>query len=105
MLRQFSSDYPNDLSATLVKILDKSVCNAEFIFSPLTENMFCAGDLKKDAAEGDSGGPAVYNDTLIGVISAGGSNYKALGTYTKVNNYYQWILNNIMYNKIVYYYY
>ena len=68
--------------------------------------MFCAGDsANKDAAEGDSGGPAVFNNTLIGIISAGISEYKALGTYTKVNRYYYWILENILYNNNIFYYY
>ncbi|XP_037823307.1 seminase-like [Lucilia sericata] len=38
----------------------------------ITNSMFCAGDLKgKDSCKADSGGPAVLNDQLCGVVSWG----------------------------------
>jgi len=58
----------------------------------LLRNMFCAGKRGKDACAGDSGGPAVQHDTLVGIISAGygcGAGYP--GLYTSVAKYRPWI--------------
>ncbi|CAF4799344.1 unnamed protein product [Pieris macdunnoughi] len=69
------------------------------------KKQFCAGELKKDSCNGDSGGPlmmkANYNDVnsyvQYGIVSHGpmqcGSSFP--GVYTDVREYVDWILNNI----------
>lgn len=55
----------------------------------ITDSMFCAGDLKdKDSCYGDSGGPAVFQNQLCGVVSWGlrcASN-KYPGVYTSIKS-------------------
>ena len=67
------------------------------------EKMFCAGFIKggKDSCQGDSGGPAVKIEnnntaTLMGVVSfgAGCADPHALGAYTEVTKYLEWIWEN-----------
>ncbi|XP_062969271.1 LOW QUALITY PROTEIN: vitamin K-dependent protein C [Cynocephalus volans] len=69
----------------------------------ISENMLCAGILgdRRDACEGDSGGPMVtfFHDTwfLVGLVSWGEGcgllhNY---GVYTKVSRYLDWIHGHI----------
>ena len=68
----------------------------------VTENMVCAGDNKKDACRGDSGGPLTCSDEngesyLCGVVSSGGSCdlkhliYSNPGVYVDVRRYHRWI--------------
>ncbi|XP_006638026.2 vitamin K-dependent protein C [Lepisosteus oculatus] len=72
---------------------------AEVMSQSPTENMLCAGELgvKKDACEGDSGGPMVtrYKGTwfLVGLVSwgEGCGRTDKLGIYTKVSNYLDWV--------------
>jgi secreted trypsin-like serine protease len=69
----------------------------------VTKNMFCAGYPKggKDACEGDSGGPfVIYNDhhwQLAGIVSWGEdcAMPNKYGFYTKVPNYYSYILSYV----------
>jgi len=68
------------------------------------EKMFCAGFVKggKDSCQGDSGGPAVKIEnnraTLMGVVSFGSGcgEPHALGAYTEVTKYLDWIEKNIV---------
>ncbi|XP_066970059.1 clotting factor G beta subunit-like [Macrobrachium rosenbergii] len=70
----------------------------------LTDNLICAGQLGKDACEGDSGGPLTYHDEegreiLIGVVSTGlpcGDNPLLPGIYVNVAKYVDWI-NSVIY--------
>ncbi|XP_064119530.1 uncharacterized protein LOC135224461 [Macrobrachium nipponense] len=70
----------------------------------LTDNLICAGQLGKDACEGDSGGPLTYHDEedreiLIGVVSTGlpcGNNPLLPGIYVNVARYVDWI-NSVIY--------
>ncbi|KAI5633543.1 trypsin domain-containing protein [Phthorimaea operculella] len=62
----------------------------------VTENMLCAGLMDvggKDACSGDSGGPVVYNGTVVGVVSWGHrcGHPKAMGVSARVANYIDWI--------------
>ena len=66
----------------------------------ITENMVCAGGKKRDACEGDSGGPLtcqqiLSNETyLCGIVSWGDKRCGTRGwpgVYTDVSNYYTWI--------------
>ncbi|XP_059047685.1 trypsin CFT-1-like [Achroia grisella] len=62
----------------------------------VTHNMICAGLLDiggKDACQWDSGGPLLFNNTLVGIISWGyqcaHSNFP--GVATRVSSFYRWI--------------
>ncbi|KAI5633479.1 trypsin domain-containing protein [Phthorimaea operculella] len=62
----------------------------------VTENMICAGVFGvggRDACSADSGGPLMYNGTLVGVISwgYGCANPKAMGVSARVANFNIWI--------------
>ncbi|XP_058157158.1 vitamin K-dependent protein C [Dasypus novemcinctus] len=69
----------------------------------VTENMLCAGALgdRRDACEGDSGGPMVtlFHDTwfLVGLVSwgEGCGNPLNYGVYTKVSRYLDWIHSHV----------
>ena len=78
-----------------VPIVSQKYCEKVYKRNPITENMFCAGVGINDACTGDSGGPAFWNETLIGIISTGigCANAKFPGVYTRVDKYYDWILN------------
>ncbi|KAI1883223.1 hypothetical protein AGOR_G00243010 [Albula goreensis] len=81
-----------------IPVVDHELC-AEVMQDKVTQNMLCAGHIggRKDACEGDSGGPMVthYKDTwfLIGLVSWGDGCGKVdkVGIYTKVSNYLEWI--------------
>lgn len=58
--------------------------------------MFCAGEGVDDSCTGDSGGPAVIDDELVGIISWGYScgSPEYPGVYTQVYRYREWIAEN-----------
>ncbi|KAI0213181.1 Prothrombin [Lamellibrachia satsuma] len=88
-----------------VPYVNESVCAASTSYS-VTRNMFCAGHrqgqgVRQDTCQGDSGGPmSMPHDGkhyLVGLVSWGegcGARDK-FGFYTKVANYYSWILRSI----------
>lgn len=91
------------LYETDIAIVDQKTCNKSFDYE-ITDNMICAGGMfahKRDACSGDSGGPLHLemedHVTLLGVVSFG--NDCAMqgypGIYTKVANYYNWIMKHI----------
>ncbi|EEZ97698.1 trypsin-3 [Tribolium castaneum] len=61
---------PTQLQAVTVQVISRTDCEAVYSIS---SSMFCAGVPKgyKDACHGDSGGPAVINNILAGVVSWG----------------------------------
>ncbi|KFO09149.1 Coagulation factor X, partial [Balearica regulorum gibbericeps] len=69
------------------------------LYSPVTENMFCAGYDKdgRDACQGDGGGPHVtqYNGTyfVTGIISwgEGCGRQGKYGVYTKLSKFLPWV--------------
>ena len=89
-----SHTYPNDLREALTPILDFNQCNSNY-YGEMTSNMLCAGYFvsTRDACDGDSGGPLIIDNTLVGIVSWGydcaADNYP--GVYTKVQNYVDWI--------------
>ena len=56
--------------------------------------MFCAESKPNDACSGDSGGPAVINGKLAGVISNGYdcATGRFPGVYTKIYKYHDWVV-------------
>lgn len=81
-----------------VPINDDSTCNFPYYDS---STQICAGDIKnrKDSCSGDSGGPLMKNHNglwnLIGIVSYGDGGCFGYGVYTKVNEYFDWILKNM----------
>jgi len=66
----------------------------------VTDNMLCAGNLSggSGVCHGDSGGPLIVNNTLIGIVSWGGhpcAGENKPGIYTNVKRYAGWIADSI----------
>uniref|UniRef100_A0A8D2GHU8 Vitamin K-dependent protein C n=1 Tax=Theropithecus gelada TaxID=9565 RepID=A0A8D2GHU8_THEGE len=85
-----------------IPVVPRNECS-EVMSNMVSENMLCAGILgdRRDACEGDSGGPMVasFHGTwfLVGLVSWGEGcgllhNY---GVYTKVSRYLDWIHGHI----------
>ncbi|XP_018324128.1 trypsin-7-like [Agrilus planipennis] len=70
-----NASYIDVLQAVTVPIISQDECRSTFNLTEeyLTDRMLCAGydEGGKDACTGDSGGPMVVNNTLIGIISWG----------------------------------
>nr|XP_049705535.1 trypsin CFT-1 [Helicoverpa armigera] len=88
---------------TILKV-NRSVCEARYrlleeIYSapfPVTNGMICAGILDvggKDTCNGDSGGPLLYGNLVVGVTSWswGCAEPTWPGVYARVANYTDWI--------------
>ncbi|OXU23297.1 hypothetical protein TSAR_013386 [Trichomalopsis sarcophagae] len=92
--------YSKTLKLALVPVVSFDNCARVYeSIDPITDNMFCAGDGKADACQGDSGGPAVINNKLAGVVSSGigcASGFYP-GIYTRVDKYYDWIMQTTNY--------
>jgi len=92
--------FSDKLREVVVPIIDRNTCNAlDSYDGEITENMLCAGYMAggKDSCRGDSGGPLIANNTLIGIVSWG---YKCAqenhpGVYTNVKKYAGWIDENM----------
>ncbi|OWZ07122.1 Serine protease [Phytophthora megakarya] len=68
-----------------VQIISNAECNKEYS-DRITEGMLCAGDGNgKDTCNGDSGGPLIANDVLVGIVSWGGKCGVKAGVYTRVS--------------------
>lgn len=93
---------PRNLKGAVIPVVNFKQCKEEYkriyteIKEPITRNMFCAGDVDNDACYGDSGGPAVINGKLVGIISWGHEcgSPNLPGVYTLVKNYREWISNH-----------
>ncbi|XP_023375150.1 vitamin K-dependent protein C isoform X2 [Otolemur garnettii] len=90
------------LSSIRIPLVSRNEC-MQVMSNRISENMLCAGILgdRRDACEGDSGGPMVtsFRGTwfLVGLVSWGEGcgllhNY---GVYTKVSRYLDWINSHI----------
>lgn len=91
------------LYETEIAIINQTTCNRSFS-GAITENMICAGGMianKRDACSGDSGGPLQMDVgghvSQVGIVSFGNScaTKGFPGVYTRLNNYIDWILDNI----------
>ncbi|KAL4154866.1 hypothetical protein PRNP1_006980 [Phytophthora ramorum] len=68
-----------------VQIVSNAECNKEYS-DRITEGMLCAGDGNgRDSCNGDSGGPLIANDVLVGIVSWGGKCGVNAGVYTRVS--------------------
>lgn len=89
-----------------VPVVDREKCQSLYHYGyQITQNMFCVGDLLhggKDFCLGDSGGPVIQNNRLVGIISWGldCADRKYPGVHTRVGNYIDWIETTIKDNKM-----
>jgi len=88
--------YATHLQVAVSPLVNYTKCRSIYD-DQLTKNMFCAGVGGVDSCAGDSGGPAVKDDVLVGIVSWGiGCGRETFpGVYTNVNNYVSWILDNM----------
>ncbi|XP_023169496.2 trypsin-like [Drosophila hydei] len=83
-----------NLRAVQLRVVRQRYCREAYKGStPITKRMFCAQARNKDSCTGDSGGGAVQNNKLMGIVSFGTGcarpNYP--GVYTRVGNLRNWI--------------
>ncbi|GLW58035.1 serine protease [Kitasatospora phosalacinea] len=85
---------PARLQYAQVTVLDHSTCKKAYP-GDITDQMLCAADPKghMDACNGDSGGPLLQDNTLVGVISwgLGCASPGKPGVYTDVAKFRTWI--------------
>lgn len=86
------------LQEVTVPIVSHEDCATAYINDRITEYVLCAGLLDtggKGSCGGDSGGPAVANNKVFGVVSRGTECARAgyPGIYTNVASYVSWIKN------------
>lgn len=95
----------NKLHQVLVPVVDRAKCQSMYPYGyKIDQNMFCVGDILhggKDFCLGDSGGPVVQNNKLVGIISWGFdcADRKYPGVHTRVGNYIDWIETTIKENQ------
>nr|Q9DF66.1 RecName: Full=Snake venom serine protease 3; Short=SP3; Short=SVSP; Flags: Precursor [Protobothrops jerdonii]AAG10790.1 serine proteinase 3 precursor [Protobothrops jerdonii] len=88
--------YPDVPHCANINILDHAVCRAAYSNLLEKSKTLCAGILQggKDTCQFDSGGPLICNGQVQGIVSWGGhpcGQPHALGVYTNVFNYTDWI--------------
>ncbi|XP_064547382.1 uncharacterized protein LOC135434665 [Drosophila montana] len=94
-------DSVTNLRSVQLKVVKQKVCqNAYQGSATITNYMFCAQAKNKDSCSGDSGGGAVQNNRLMGIVSFGMGCARAgyPGVYTRVGRIRRWINNTIANN-------
>ncbi|XP_058804401.1 complement factor D-like isoform X2 [Phymastichus coffea] len=92
--QQDNTMLPIKLLYGTVRVMEKQDCQRiyEDWFIEKTDHHFCATSQKFEVAKGDSGGPAVYNSYLIGIISSGGQGKDQYpGLFIDVRKFIGWI--------------
>lgn len=89
-----SSYTPDNLQTVNLPITNFDHCNKTYEGN-ITKNQLCAHEAGKDSCSGDSGGPFVCQNVLVGIVSFG---YECAvpdvpGVYTKVSAYNDFIEN------------
>lgn len=94
-------DSPDELQKVQTKVVGHEKCQEVYGKDAIISKLFCAGDKGKDdiggrTCSGDSGGPVVQNNQLVGIVSAGGEcDGDNPGIYTQVSKFIQWIENRM----------
>ncbi|XP_063399205.1 putative trypsin-6 [Mytilus trossulus] len=79
-------------------------CNSSYflvdkrpLFEGAYSNFICLQDKDKDSCKGDSGGPVVCSNKLVGALSVGAypCNGKLPSVHTKISPYLDWIKDKI----------
>ncbi|XP_058805210.1 mite allergen Der f 3-like [Phymastichus coffea] len=86
---------PSPLKFAYVSVMHQENCTKAYQRTPVPDNVFCATNGHINACKGDSGGPAIINGKLYGIISSSDScgSHGTPGVYTRVHKYYNWIVN------------
>lgn len=89
--------YPDQVHTVQLNVFNKAKCQKMLPLRTLTDAMFCAAAPKKDACIGDSGGPAIVNGELCGIISWGNGcgRSDAPGVYTDIRVVSPFIINSM----------
>ncbi|KAK0161260.1 hypothetical protein PV327_009749 [Microctonus hyperodae] len=87
---------PQNLEYIYLKTIIKTQCDIYYkALSGISENQFCAlpASPKSDTCHGDSGGPFIINNCIVGIVSWGiGCGVPNVpGVYTEVKPYRSWI--------------
>ena len=98
------SDFSTNLQEISLPIVDRNTCNSTDVFNGyITENMICAGRMNSSnsytgSCHGDSGGPLILDNTIVGIVSWGDDNCtdpKKPTVFTNVEKYAGWIQEHI----------
>ncbi|XP_045765999.1 trypsin alpha-3-like [Maniola jurtina] len=89
------------LRAASVEIVSQNICARAYRrIAKISDGMLCAiaNNPPRDACQGDSGGPLVVKGTLVGIVSwgEGCANITYPGVYTRVSEYYSWIIDKLV---------
>lgn len=100
-LFQNGGKIPAVLQAATVEIVAQDICTRAYRrIADISEGMLCAvgNNPPRDACQGDSGGPLVTQGTLVGIVSwgEGCANVTYPGVYTRVSEYYNWIITKLV---------
>ncbi|XP_043462246.1 trypsin-7-like [Leptopilina heterotoma] len=92
------------LRTAFVPVVEEDECKKIYSLDPLSDRVFCAGYMETggvDSCFGDSGGPAVLNGKLIGIVMGGDGCARPgyPGIYTKISAFYDWIMKNMGHSK------
>ncbi|KAL0969523.1 hypothetical protein UPYG_G00228360 [Umbra pygmaea] len=86
---------PDKLQEVVIAVMDRVKCGrSDYYGKKFTDNMLCAAKTRADTCDGDSGGPLLFNDVVVGITSNGGKkcgSSKKPGLYTIISHYTQWI--------------
>ena len=75
--------------------MEQNKCAEKYSNFRITDNLMCATSKKQEPGNGDSGGPAVMNSQLVGIISSGGRGLDGYpGIFTVVHKYVDWIVDH-----------
>lgn len=94
-----NGDYSDQLRSVRVPILDREDCQNSYKYENITTNMVCAGFKEggRDMCRGDSGGPLIYNNKQVGIVSWGYECALASypGVYSSVAALKPWIMETL----------
>lgn len=88
---------PNQLHEVMLNLITKAQCENVYGTGSITETMICAANPGKGTCHGDSGGPAMINGEVCGIVSWGNADCASASpsVFTLVNQVKAFILNNI----------
>ncbi|CAM4727377.1 hypothetical protein PO909_019202 [Leuciscus waleckii] len=90
---------PDKLQELSITVMSRRDCGrGDYYGSKFTSNMLCAAERRKDTCDGDSGGPLLYKDVVVGITSNGGKkcgSSRKPGLYTIISHYTSWIDSTI----------
>ncbi|XP_071120556.1 trypsin-like [Mytilus edulis] len=96
---------PDILQVLYMPAVTNAYCNSTYflvdkrpLFRGAYSNFICLQDKDKDSCKGDSGGPMVCSNKLVGALSVGGDicNGSLPSVHTKISPYLDWIKDKII---------